>query len=50
LAVVSVAATNDAAPRTELVEPFRSRVAATTGAAVGVLRVPINAFNPLTWV
>jgi hypothetical protein len=45
-----VAATNDAAPRAELVEPFRSRVAAITGADVGVLRVPISAFNPSTLV
>jgi hypothetical protein len=48
--VASVAATNDAAPRGELVEPFRSLVAAITGAAVGVDSVPINAFNPLIWV
>jgi hypothetical protein len=49
-AVAKVAATNDAAPRAELVEPFRSRVAAITGAEVGVDTVPTSAFNPLTWV
>jgi hypothetical protein len=38
---------NDAAPRGLLVEPFRSRVPAITGADVGVLSVPISAFNPL---
>ncbi len=38
---------NEAAPRGELVEPFRSLVAAITGADVGVDSVPTNAFRPL---
>ena len=47
-AVTSASVISRAAPRAEFTEPFRSRVAAITGAARGVLTVAINAFRPLT--
>jgi hypothetical protein len=46
--VARASATNRAAPRAELAPPFRSRVAAISGADVGVDSVAINAVKPLT--
>jgi hypothetical protein len=43
-----VSVTRRAAPRAEFVDPFRSRAAAITGAAVGVETTPSRAFKPLT--
>jgi len=48
--VARASATSRAAPRVELVGPLRSRVAAITGAETGVEMIPINAFNPFTFV
>jgi len=45
LVVARASATSRAAPRAE---PFRSRVAAITGADSGVDTVAITAFNPFT--
>jgi len=50
LAVTNASATNRAAPRTELVPPRRSLVAAITGAHTGVDTIASNAFKPLTLV
>ncbi len=47
-AVTRASATSRAAPRALLTEPRRSRVAAITGAAVGVLTVAIKALSPFT--
>jgi hypothetical protein len=46
--VARASATSRAAPRAELVEPFRNRVAAITGADVGVDTVAGSAFSPFT--
>ena len=46
--MTSASATSRAAPRAELTEPFRSRVAAMTGAASGVDTVAMSAFKPFT--
>ena len=47
-AVATDAMANDAAPRAEAALPPRSRVAAITGAATGVLIVAASAFRPRT--
>ena len=47
-AVVIASATRVAAPRAEPALPPRSRAAATTGAASGVLMVAASTFNPRT--
>src|SRR5512144_415310 len=47
-AVRTASATNRAAPRAEFADPFRSRVAAITGADDGVEAVARNAFKPFT--
>jgi hypothetical protein len=45
---VTQAVAKEAAPRAEAVLPPRSRVAAITGAASGVLMVAASAFRPRT--
>jgi len=47
--VTNASATRRAAPRAEFVDPFRSRVAAITGAAAGVLIVASSALMPFTF-
>ncbi len=47
-AVVIASAVNDPAPRTEEVAPLRSRVAAITGAPIGVESTAITAPRPFT--
>ena len=47
-AVVMARAARLAAPRAEAALPPRSRVAAITGAAIGVLMVAASAFSPRT--
>jgi hypothetical protein len=47
-AVVTASVASDAAPRAEFALPPRSRVAAITGAASGVLMVAASAFRPRT--
>src|SRR3954452_18102794 len=49
-AMVRVSATSRAAPRVELVGPLRRRVAAMTGAEIGVDTIPTSAFNPFPFV
>ena len=48
LVVTRASATNRAAPRAEFADPFRSRVAAITGADDGVDAMARNAFKPFT--
>jgi len=49
-AVASESVISRAAPRAELVDPVRSRVAAITGAAIGVEMIASSALRPSTLV
>jgi hypothetical protein len=48
VAVASASASSFPAPRAEFVDPLRNRVAAITGADVGVDATASNAFKPFT--